>query len=78
LLVRERRIALEAKRAGKTVAESKAAVLEDPAVQRLRAQITGGDAKREPAFALYLVDWFVKRVYQEADAQLTDDIPSTF
>ena len=53
-------------------------MLADPLVQRLRAGITGGDAKRDPAFALYLVEWFVKRVYEEADGPLTDDIPSNF
>ena len=78
LLERERLLALQAKRAGRTVAEAKATVLADPEVLRLRAEITGGDAKREPAFGLYLVDWFVQRVYQEADGPLPDDIPSTF
>ena len=78
LLVRERTLALVAKQAGRSVDEARAAVLADPEVQRLRATITGGDAKREPAFALYLVEWFVKRVYQEADGPLPDDIPSSF
>jgi len=78
LLERERVIALQAKRAGKPVAEAKAAVLADPEVLRLRSEITAGDAKREPAFGLYLVEWFVQRVYQEADGALSDDIPSTY
>jgi len=78
LLERERIVALAAKRAGTPVGDAKALVLADPEVQRLRTEITGGDAQREPAFALYLVEWFVKRVYQEADGPLADDIPSTF
>lgn len=78
LLERQRKLALEAKRAGKPVADAKALVLADPEVQRLRTEMTGGDAKRAPAFALYLVEWFVKRVYQEADGPLTDEIPSSF
>jgi len=77
LLERERVLALQAKRAGKSVSGAQAAVLADPAVQGLRTQITGGDSTREPAFALYLVEWFVKRVFQEDDGPLPDDIPST-
>jgi hypothetical protein len=30
---------------------------------------------RNDAFALYLVDWFVRRVYQELDGTLDDSIP---
>ena len=78
LLEREKVVALAAKKAGKDAAAAKMAVLADPRVLELRATITGGDAKRNDAFALYLVEWFVKRVYSEADGPLTDEIPKTF
>lgn len=78
LLKRERALALGAKKAGKDVAGAKAAVLADADVLALRTRITAGDEKKNGAFGLYLVDWFVKRVYQEADGPLDDSIPSTF
>ena len=37
-------------------------------MRRLRTQITGGDAKKEPSFALYLVEWFVERRLRRLDA----------
>jgi hypothetical protein len=61
---------------GQAVDQAKAAILADPEVQRLRAAITGGDANLDGSFAIYLVDWFVRRVYAEADAPLDDSIPS--
>src|SRR6185369_11233465 len=76
LLRRERELGLEAKVKGETVEQAKAAILADPDVQGLRSTITGGDAKQEGAFAVYLVDWFVRRVYAEADGPLSDSIPS--
>jgi len=76
LLRRERELGLEAKASGQPVDQAKAAILADPDVQRLRGTITGGDAKQDGAFAVYLVDWFVSRVYAEADGALSDSIPS--
>jgi cyclase len=76
LLVRERELALEAKGKGQPVEQAKAGILADPEIQRLRAIITGADASRDGAFAVYLVDWFVRRVYAEADGPLDDSIPS--
>jgi glyoxylase-like metal-dependent hydrolase (beta-lactamase superfamily II) len=76
LLRRERELALDAKRDGRPVAEAKQAILADAEVLRLRATITGGDGKRDDEFALYLVDWFVRRVYQQADGPLDDSIPA--
>src|SRR5262245_58416924 len=76
LLRRERTLALEAKAKGQAVDPAKAAILADAEVQRLRTAITGGDATQDGAFAVYLVDWFVRRVYAEADAPLNDSIPS--
>ncbi|HXS82394.1 MAG TPA: MBL fold metallo-hydrolase, partial [Methylomirabilota bacterium] len=77
LLKRERELALAAKGRGEAVDKAKAAILADTEVQRLRGAITGGDAKLNGSFAVYLVDWFVRRVYAEADGPLTDSIPSS-
>jgi glyoxylase-like metal-dependent hydrolase (beta-lactamase superfamily II) len=77
LLRRERELGLAAKANGEPVAQAKAAILADTEVQRLRSTITGGDAKLEGSFAIYLVDWFIRRVYAEADAPLDDSIPSS-
>ena len=76
LLRRERELGRAAKANGQPVEQAKAAILADPDVQRLRATITGGDAKLDGAFAVYLVDWFVRRVYAEADGPLDDSIPA--
>jgi glyoxylase-like metal-dependent hydrolase (beta-lactamase superfamily II) len=78
LLEREKELALAAKKSGKDAGAAKAAVLADPRIIELRTRITGGDASRNDAFALYLVEWFVKRVYQEAEKPLDDSIPNTF
>jgi glyoxylase-like metal-dependent hydrolase (beta-lactamase superfamily II) len=75
LLVRERTLARESRARGASLEEAKATILADGEVQALRATITGGDARRDGAFALYLVDWFVRRVYQEVDGTLDDSIP---
>jgi hypothetical protein len=50
-------------------------ILADPEVLRYRVAITGGNAPGNEPFALYLVDWFVRRVYQEIDGTLDDSIP---
>jgi glyoxylase-like metal-dependent hydrolase (beta-lactamase superfamily II) len=76
LLTREREMARDAKRRGRTVEQAKAAILADASVLGFRATITGGDTSRGEAFALYLVDWFVRRVYQELAGPLDDEIPS--
>jgi glyoxylase-like metal-dependent hydrolase (beta-lactamase superfamily II) len=77
LLRRERELGLAAKGSGHAVAQAKAAILADPDVLRLRTTITGGDAKLDGQFGVYLVDWFVRRVYAEADGALPDSIPAT-
>ena len=76
LLEREREMARAARAAGRTVAEASAEILADPKVLALREAITGGDRSRDEAFALYLVDWFVRRVFQEAEGTLDDSIPN--
>ncbi len=75
VLEREQHLAREAKGRGESVDQAKATILADAQVLALRGTITGGDARRNDAFALYLVDWFVKRVYQELDGTLDDSIP---
>ena len=76
LLKRERTLALAAKAAGKSVEDAKGEVLADAEVLRLRAAITAGDERRNDAFGLYLVEWFVRRAYAEADGPLDDRIPA--
>ena len=76
LLKREYALTREAKTAGKTVDQTIAAILADDGVLRLRAAITGGVAARNPAFSLYLVEWFVRRAYQELAGALDDSIPA--
>ena len=76
LLRREHQLAREARARGRTVDQAKAEILADPAVQALRATLTGGEARRGPAFELYLVDWFVRRVYEELAGPLDDSIPA--
>lgn len=77
LLEREQKLAKEAKARGSNVEQARTAILADRDVLALRNTITGGDARRHDAFALYLVEWFVKRVYQEIDGTLDDSIPRT-
>ncbi len=76
LLKRERTLALAAKAAGKSVEDARGEVLADAEVLRLRAAITAGDERRNDAFGLYLVEWFVRRAYAEADGPLDDRIPA--
>jgi glyoxylase-like metal-dependent hydrolase (beta-lactamase superfamily II) len=75
LLRREHTMARESKAKGMSVEETRAAILADSDVLGLRTAITGGVAQRNDAFALYLVDWFVRRVFQELDGTLNDSIP---
>lgn len=76
LLKRERVLAEAAKTRALPVDEAIAQIRADAEVLALRTRITAGNAARNDAFALYLVDWFVRRVYQEADGPLDDSIPS--
>jgi len=75
LLKREQALAREQKSRGLPAAAAIAAILADSTVLALRGRITGGVAARNGSFALYLVEWFVKRVYQELDGTLDDTIP---
>jgi hypothetical protein len=51
-------------------------VLLDQEVRRLREAIAGLDPSPQELLNLYLVDWFVSRVYDEADGRLDDRIPT--
>jgi cyclase len=75
LLVREHALATEARRSGQAISQAVSAILADSVVLSLRTRLTGGVAQRNDAFALYLVDWFVRRVYEEIDGTLNDAIP---
>jgi cyclase len=75
LLRRQVTLGGAAKARGATVEQAKAAILADSTVLAWREQITGGEPGRNDAFALYLVDWFVRRLYQELDGPLDDRIP---
>lgn len=75
LLAREHALARALMTRGVPAASAKDSVLADAEVQRWREVITGGDAARNETFALYLVDWYVRRVYDELQGTLTDSIP---
>ena len=75
LLKRERNLITALKQEGKTVKEAQAAILADSIVLALRETLTGGNAAFRDAFALYLVEWVVPRIYQEIDGTLDDSIP---
>ena len=77
LLKREYTLVREARASGESVDQIKAAILADPEIGTLRTTITAGDSARNQAFALYLVDWFVRRAYQELAGPLDDSIPAT-
>ena len=75
LLRRQVTLGRAAKAGGASVEQAKAAILADSTVLALRERITRGEASRNEAFALYLVDWFVRRLYLELDGPLSDSIP---
>ncbi len=77
LLKRERVLAQASHAGALPVDEAIASILADAEVLDLRARITSGNAARNDAFAIYLVDWFVRRVYLAADRPLDDSISST-
>lgn len=45
-----------------------------PSLETLRATIVGDDARQKQLFSVYLVDWFLHRVYDELAGPLTDAI----
>src|SRR5262249_8439962 len=74
LLKREREMATSLKGQGKSVADTKTAILADSTVLALRETLTGGNVAFRGAFQTYLVDWVVPRIYQELDGTLDDSI----
>jgi hypothetical protein len=68
-LMREGRAA---KSRGLNVEEARAEVMDS--VRDLRIRLTGDAPGLNDAFGLYLVDWFLHRVYDEENGPLTDDI----
>jgi cyclase len=72
-LLRElRREGRAAKARGLDVEQARAEAKDS--LRDLRIRLTGDDPARNAAFDVYLVDWFLHRVYDEADGPLTDDI----
>ncbi|MCC6652290.1 MAG: hypothetical protein IT348_14145, partial [Candidatus Eisenbacteria bacterium] len=65
-----------ARAGGRTREQATESVLADPEVLRLRSAITGGTEAEKESFAVYLVDWFVRRAWAEAAGPLDDSIPS--
>lgn len=72
LLRRLQQLGSEAKRRGLNVEAARAEA--GKAVAALRARLTRGDAGLDQAFDVYMVDWFLHRVYEELDGPLTDAI----
>ena len=72
----ERSLALEMRARGTKVDQAVKDVLAHPGVQKLRDALTGGDAGQNQAFSYYLGDWFVRRVFEEAQGALPDSIPA--
>jgi cyclase len=68
-LVREGKAA---KARGLDVEQARAEAMDS--VRDLRIRLTGDDPGLNAAFGVYLVDWFLHRVYDEQNGPLTDDI----
>jgi len=70
------RIVLEqgkaAKARGLDVEQARAAMM--PALAGPMQVMTGGDASLQQSFGIYIVDWYLHRVYDELDGKLTDAI----
>ena len=62
----------ESRAKGLTPKEAIAAI--SPALQKLRTRITGDDPRMNQQFDLYLVSWYLHRVYDELAGPLTDAI----
>ena len=62
----------QARAKGLDADQAKAAIL--PTILELRARITKDDPRQNELFGIYLVDWFLHRVYDELAGPLTDAI----
>ena len=76
VLKAERALGRELKTRGIPVKAAIDTVLADENVQRLRDEVTGADADQNEAFGIYMGDWFIRRVYQEAGGAMPDSIPA--
>jgi len=55
-----------------TVAQARTFVKDS--VRDLQQQITRGNAGADEEFGIYLIDWYLHRVYDELDGPLSDEI----
>lgn len=62
----------EARARGLDADQAKAAIL--PSLAALRTRLTADDARQNQLFAVYVVDWFLHRVYDELAGPLSDAI----
>jgi glyoxylase-like metal-dependent hydrolase (beta-lactamase superfamily II) len=62
----------DAKRRGLDPDQAKAEIL--PRLHDRMVELTGNDPEKNQAFRLYLVDWYLHRVYDELNGPLTDAI----
>lgn len=61
-----------AKAKGMDVEQARSAAM--PALAGPMQAMTGGDANLQQSFGIYILDWYLHRVYDELDGKLTDDI----
>jgi glyoxylase-like metal-dependent hydrolase (beta-lactamase superfamily II) len=66
------RLGKTAKEQGLTVAQARAFVKDS--VADLRRRLTHDDGAMDEAFGVYIVDWYLYRVYDELDGRLSDEI----
>jgi len=66
------RLGKSAKERGMTVAQARTFVKDS--VRDLQQQITRGNAGADEEFGIYLIDWYLHRVYDELDGPLSDEI----
>jgi cyclase len=68
------RLGGEAKARGEAVEQARVAAVASPRIRELRLLLTHGDAGLDEQFGVYVVDWFLHRVYDELNGRLTDAI----
>lgn len=66
------RIGAESKAQGLDPDKARAVAM--PVLKDLMVKMTGDDPGKNQQFAIYVVDWFMHRVYDELDGRLTDSI----
>ena len=68
------RLGAEAKARGETVEQARALAAASPRIRAGMLVLTRDDAGLNEAFGVYVVDWFLHRVFDELDGGLTDSI----